>query len=589
MGLFVVAFGCLSSACAYVTMVCGDRWLARWVRVIEQAAEADEEVDTLFYASVYAALIALFVLMMLLTTKVFDFGAARAGDRLHLDCLTRILHAPLSWFEETPTGRIISRFTSDLASVDLKLSEYTDLFVQFTCTILALAINIVVIVPLMAPILPIAFCLFYLQYLACDRSNREIKRLANNAMSPILTNASEVVRSRTLLRVTQQTPFLLRRHHEYADGFRRLTYFSSSLFTWGIFSGSIISCVVATCTAACILGDTGRYDATLAALALTYSYILPFFLGTYSFIIAVVRTCLTSLERVLDYRGAGVAQELPWTLPSDSRRESWPTAGAVTFDDVTLVYRPGLPAALTSVSFHVAAGERIGIIGRTGAGKSSVLVVLLRLREVTAGRVLIDEEDVAKVGLQTLRRRLTVVPQNPLLMQGSVRLNLDPFSAEGDCRLAEVLEKVGLSAQLLDVDVGLSGRLLSAGEGQLISIARTLLRRTRIVVMDEPTSNVDVLADDAVQHAIREAYKGMTVLTIAHRLKTVMDSTRLLILEAGKVKEYGSPISLSSDPSSYLSALLRALPSEAAQALLEKAHSDTNSGHNGGQQVEEVK
>jgi len=426
----------------------------------------------------------------------------------------------------------------------------------------------------MTPVLLLAFYLFYVQYLACDRSNREIKRLANNAMSPILTNASEVVRSRALLRITQQTPILLSRHRQHVDSFVRLNYLSSTMYTWGVFSGSVISCAVATCTAAIILVDVGSYDATSAALALTYSYVLPFFLGTYSLIIVTVRTCLTSLERILDYRGAGVAQELPWKLPLDSRLESWPSAGEVTFTDVTLVYRPGLPAALTSVSFHVAGGERIGIIGRTGAGKSSILVVLFRLREVTAGEIRIDGENIAELGLHTLRKHLTVVPQDALLMQGTVRLNLDPFSLESDDRLAAVLEEVGLGARLLDVEVGLSGRLLSAGEGQLISIARTLLRGTRVVVLDEPTSNVDSVADDAIHHAIHEAYKGMTMLTIAHRLKTVMDSTRLLVLEAGQVREYDSPFRLASDPSSYLSTLLQALPPEAVQALLEKACPD---------------
>jgi len=288
-------------------------------------------------------------------------------------------------------------------------------------------------------------------------------------------------------------------------------------------------------------------------------------------ILTTLRTSLTALERILDYQGKGVEQEPAWELPRDASLADWPPQGRIEFRGVSLFYRPGLSPALDDVSFVLPAGHRVGIIGRTGAGKSSLMALLFRLWDPTMGSVLLDGVDISMVGLMTLRQSLVVVPQEPLLLQGTVRINLDPFSAFSDAELGHVLSTVSL-LKPLDTKVT-AGNGISAGESQLLALARTLLRghTARVVVCDEPTSNVDLSTDYSVQKALRAAYKYATVLTVAHRLETIMDNSLLLVLEEGRMLEFDSPLTLASNSSSYLAEMLGALCCARRQQLLELA------------------
>lgn len=557
----------LSCACAYTFMGLSDRWLAQWV--MEAHGGAGSAASSGGYAGVYLGLSLGYLVMMLLASFFFNEGSAHAGKALHCECLSHILHAPVSWFEETPSGRIISRFSTDLSLVDMQLIRMSDALVQFTLTLVVVVVMICIIVPLIIPAVVLAMAAFYLQYVAADRSQREIKRLANNAMSPVLTNVAEVIHARTLIRVMGYDDFFHRRHCGFADEFIRLNHLSSTVQNWSMLCGSLISSLITALTAVIVLAEAHRYEPTLAGLALTYSYLLPYFMMQYTSILGTVKVCLTALERLLEYRGEAVPQEAPWELLGDAGigANKWPSEGAVEFKDVVLVYRPGLPPALRGVSFCIAGGERVGVIGRTGAGKSSLMVLLFRVCEATSGQVLIDGVDVASVGLQTLRKRLTVVPQEPLLMAGTVRANLDPFGWHTDPELAEALYAAGLGKDLLDSEVGDSGRSISAGEAQLVSFARTLLRRTKVVVMDEPTSNIDAATDEKVQRVVRSAYAGSTLLTVAHRLETVIDGDRILVMDAGQVAEFAPAAELLADPKSHLSRLVQSLGPGAADRI----------------------
>mmetsp|Transcript_9396 Transcript_9396/g.20583 ORF Transcript_9396/g.20583 Transcript_9396/m.20583 type:complete len:329 (+) Transcript_9396:858-1844(+) len=323
-----------------------------------------------------------------------------------------------------------------------------------------------------------------------------------------------------------------------------------------------------------ILARADTYEPTLAALALTYSYLMPYFLMVYSAISSFLRNCLTALERVLEYRGEAVDQEQEWVLASDradSTLATWPQQGVVVFDRVTLVYRANLPPAITEISFTIQGGERVGIIGRTGAGKSSLLVLLFRIREPTSGAVLIDGRDVTSVGLQTLRKRMSVLPQEPLLLSGTVRENVDPFGEYREEDVRKALVTVGLGEELMDTQVGDSGKSISSGQAQLVGFARTILCKQKLVIMDEPTSNIDMNTDEAIQRVVRTAYSGATLLTIAHRLNTVIDSDRLLVMAEGRVAEFDAPARLLARPDSYLSGIVQGLGQGAAQRMVAKA------------------
>lgn len=235
----------------------------------------------------------------------------------------------------------------------------------------------------------------------------------------------------------------------------------------------------------------------------------------------------------------------------------WPTAGQITFDAVEMRYRPHLPLVLQDLSFEIQGGERVGCIGRTGSGKSSLLVVLFRIVEPSAGKVLVDGVDIAQVGLHRLRSSLSMIPQTPILFEGTVRLNLDPFGkSSGDAALASALRRAELGNLSLDAHVGGGGGSLSMGERQLLSFARCLLQNRKVVVLDEPTASVDLETDVKLQKLVRSAFRRCTLLCIAHRLQTVIDFDRLLVMNAGEKQALDTPKALLADLDSPLSRIV---------------------------------
>lgn len=291
---------------------------------------------------------------------------------------------------------------------------------------------------------------------------------------------------------------------------------------------------------------------------------------------------MNCVERVVYYSDT-VDQEPfePPAVGAVTPPPSWPARGAVEFRDYKMRYRPNTPLVLKGVSFRVRGGEKVGIVGRTGAGKSSIMVSLFRLiaNECHSGSILLDEVDVDRIGLSRLRPELAIIPQDPVMFSGTIRSNLDPvgeLKAEpggGDTLLWDVLAKVGLSEVVsrmpgrLDAPVSEFGENLSTGQRQLICLGRVLLRKCKVILMDEASSALDHASDMALQHAIRSTFGGCTVLTIAHRLNTIIASDKVLVLDGGTVAEFAHPHELLSDPSSQFSALVDEMGAETATAL----------------------
>jgi len=291
-------------------------------------------------------------------------------------------------------------------------------------------------------------------------------------------------------------------------------------------------------SAAFIILLVGSANPAELGLALTYAFMLPYFLQLWAQLAGMLKLGMTSLERLLQCMGDDLPQEPPWQSATDASLvgRGWPSQGTVTFSDVSLIYRPGLPAAVRHCSFEIPGGSKVGVVGRTGAGKSSLFVLLFRLVDAAEGKIMIDGENVSNIGLLTLRRGMAIIPQEALLLEGSVYANIDPFGEHKRENVLDVLAKVGLGG-LQDAEP----RHLSAGQRQLLQMARTLVRSVRLVVMDEPTSNVDPNTDALMQRLVRDELQGRTVITIAHRLDTVIDADRVLVMEKGNVAEYGRP------------------------------------------------
>ena len=278
----------------------------------------------------------------------------------------------------------------------------------------------------------------------------------------------------------------------------------------------------------------------------------------------------TSLERLLFYSSDFIPQEDSWRKP-ECDPPTFPTKGTIRFVDASLRYRPDLPEALRHIDLSIEAGERVAVVGRTGAGKSSLLTLLFRLNEPSTGYVEIDGYDVKTLGLLTLRESISVVPQEPLLMRGSVRTNLDPFDCIDDASLSQVLQNVGLNQSVLSQTDADASQILSGGERQMLSLARALLSNARIMVCDEPTSNVDMYNDRKIQDILRGhvVSKKCTLITLAHRLQTIADYDKVLVMDNGTMKEFDSPRTLLRDKNSVLySMAFRSGGDEMVQNLL---------------------
>jgi ABC-type multidrug transport system fused ATPase/permease subunit len=604
MGYVFTSFCLLATASCYGAMAWSDNWLAHWVD-----QKKDPALDDTPYAQFYGFICGLFFLLSQVGSISFAGAAVRASRSLHRQCLETLLHAPLGWYDDTPSGKILSRFSADLSTIDIHLPHYVDNVVQFALTLVVLALVLVALIPFVAIALVVSMPVFVFQTIAVERSNRSVKRMANEAMSPVLSTISECASGRSTIAVMRLQPFFTKRFHAQVDEFNRFNFVSSSLINWGMMVSYVVSMVISATTAALLIDKRAEYEDSIIGLSLTYSFLFPYYLLYFSFNYIQLMQYLLSLERLLEYcnlPGSAktsqvtdnntdarflVPQEPDWYLDTDPGSPAeWlhaaaaePTRagsggsdirGAIVFTDVSMSYKPHLPPALRGVSFSVAAREKVGIVGRTGAGKSTLTLLLFRIVEASSGTVVVDGRDVTALGLQTLRQCMGIIPQHPLLLAGSVKHNLDPFQRHSDAEVLGVMAKVGLGPALIDAEVGSGGSsALSAGQQQLVSFARLLLRRVAdpqrvpIVVMDEPTSNIDKATDATLQKLVRLELKDATVMTIAHRLHTVIDFNRVMVMGAGKVLEFGRPAALLEDTAGELSQMVAALGATAAAAL----------------------
>lgn len=290
------------------------------------------------------------------------------------------------------------------------------------------------------------------------------------------------------------------------------------------------------------------------AFASTMGLLLSYALNITSLLTGVLRLASLAENSFNAVERVGTYIELPSEGPDivDDNRPppGWPSAGSIRFEDVVLRYRPELPPVLHGISFTISPSDKVGIVGRTGAGKSSMLNALFRIVELERGRIFIDDCDISKFGLTDLRKVLGIIPQSPVLFSGTVRFNLDPFNEHNDADLWEALERAHLKDVIrrnslgLDAEVSEAGENFSVGQRQLLSLSRALLRRSKILVLDEATAAVDVRTDALIQKTIREEFKSCTMLIIAHRLNTIIDCDRILLLDAGQVVEFDTPETL---------------------------------------------
>ncbi|XP_022879360.1 ABC transporter C family member 2-like isoform X2 [Olea europaea var. sylvestris] len=551
--------------------VSSSTWLSYWT----EQSHSDTH-GPIFYNLIYSILSFCQVLVTFVNSFWLITSSLYAARSLHNAMLNSILRAPMVFFHTNPLGRIINRFAKDLSDIDRNVAPFANMFLNQVAQLIStfVLIGIVSTMSLWA-ILPL-IVLFYIAYLYYQSTAREVKRLDSITRSPVYAQFGEALNGLSTIRAYKAYDRMANINGKSMDNNVRFTLVNMSGNRWLAIRLETVGGLMIWLTATFAVMQNGRAE-NQEAFASTMGLLLSYALNITSLLTAVLRLASIAENSLNAVERVGTYIELPSEAPAvieDSRPPpGWPSAGSIQFDDVVLRYRPELPPVLHGISFTISPSDKVGIVGRTGAGKSSMLNALFRIVELEKGRILIDDCDIGKFGLTDVRKVLGIIPQSPVLFSGTVRFNLDPFNEHNDADLWEALERAHLKDAIrrnslgLDAQVSEAGENFSVGQRQLLSLARALLRRSKILVLDEATAAVDVRTDALIQKTIREEFKSCTMLIIAHRLNTIIDCDRILLLDAGQVVEYDTPEMLLQNVESAFSKMVQSTGAANAEYL----------------------
>ncbi|KAJ2497314.1 hypothetical protein GGH96_005197 [Coemansia sp. RSA 1972] len=555
---------------ASVSNICANMWLKHWASSntgtdLNLAPFNSTAVHSVFYyLFIYGGLGLLGASMSSLQSLLlWTRCSIRASTKIHQNMLHSVLRSPMSFFDTTPIGRILNRFSSDLQRCDEILPRSVSRMVNTIVSVVSAVVVIGLSTPLMLVLmLPLAMVYRYLQQ-RCLRSSRELQRLDSTTRSPIFAHFQESIGGVPTIRAYNQQPRFVYENELRIGRNMRAFYTRFSLNCWLSLRIEMLGNTVILGTTLLAIGSVhyfGYGDAGLVGLAVTYAldFITSLNWSVHNY--ADIANSMVQLERVIEY--AELPSEAPEVIEDRRPAASWPAQGMVEFKDYSTRYREGLDLVLKGLSFRVLPNQKVGIVGRTGAGKSSLTLALFRVIEAAGGQILIDGEDIAKYGLFDVRSKLSIIPQDPVLFAGTVRENLDPFNSYSDQEIWRALEYARLADfirtkdERLEFMVTQSGENFSVGQRQLICLARALLKRAKVLVLDEATAAIDNATDAIIQESIRKEFKNCTVLTIAHRLNTIIDSNMILVVDGGRLAEYDAPQNLLENKNSLFAKLV---------------------------------
>ncbi|CDQ79812.1 unnamed protein product [Oncorhynchus mykiss] len=523
-------------------------WLSLWA---DEPIVNGTQVDTDMKLAVYGALGFAQGIAIFGTTVAISVGGIIASRHLHMDLLKNVLHSPMSFFETTPSGNLLNRFAKEIDAIDCMIPDGLKMMLGYLFKLMEVCIIVMLATPFAAVvILPLAILYAFVQsfYVA---TSCQLRRLESVSRSPIYTHFNETVQGASVIRAFGEQHRFIVQANKRVD-FNQTSYFPRFVATrWLAVNLEFVGNGVVL--AAAILSVMGKDTLSPGIVGLAVSHSLQV-TGILSWIVRSwtdVENNIVSVERVKEY--ADTAKEAVWTVEGSSLPLAWPQTGTIEFQDYGLQYRKGLDWALKGITLKIQEKEKVGIVGRTGAGKSSLALGIFRILEAAKGAIYIDGVNIAEIGLHDLRSRITIIPQDPVLFSGSLRMNLDPFDTYTDEEIWSSLELAHLKnfvsnlPDKLNYECSEGGENLSLGQRQLVCLARALLRKTKILVLDEATAAVDLETDTLIQSTIRQQFEDCTVLTIAHRLNTIMDYTRVIVMDKGHISEMDSPTNLISN------------------------------------------
>ncbi|XP_025007572.2 ATP-binding cassette sub-family C member 2 isoform X2 [Gallus gallus] len=539
---FCVAMSYVGEYAAYVGT---NLWLSAWTDDAERYRNETYPVQQRdLRIGVFGALGVSQALFLFLATILSSHGAMRASRIVHEQLLSNILRVPMSFFDTTPTGRIVNRFAKDIFTVDetipMSFRSWLNCFMGIISTLLMIALATpfftVVIVPLGI------FYYFVLRFYIS--TSRQLRRLDSVTRSPIYSHFGETVSGLSVIRAYGHQQRFLQQNERTMDINQKSVYSWIVSNRWLAIRLEFVGSLVVFFSALLAVISRNSLEGGIVGLSVSSALNVTQTLNWLVRVSSELETNIVAVERVHEY--TKVKREAPWV--TDKRPpHSWPSKGEIQFVDYKVRYRPELELVLQGITCSIGSTEKVGVVGRTGAGKSSLTNCLFRVLEAAGGKIIIDGLDIATIGLHDLRQNLTIIPQDPVLFTGTLRMNLDPFDQYTDEEVWKALELAHLKAYVQELPerlqhvVSEGGENLSVGQRQLVCLARALLRKAKILILDEATAAVDLETDHLIQTTIRSAFADCTVLTIAHRLHTIMDSNRVMVMHAGKIVEFDSP------------------------------------------------
>ncbi|KAJ3194255.1 hypothetical protein HK101_003141 [Irineochytrium annulatum] len=574
-----------------------DLWLTFWV-----SRQFNGWSDSGYIAGLGVLSVAQFALVITVTLTV-TLACLRGSRAMHSKVLASILRAPMSFFDTTPIGRIISRFSRDFSETDRMLPRGFQSVMEIILGICGTLALILYAVPWVGFLIVILVPM-YAVFLKIFRSSmRELKRLESNLRSPLYSYINEMLTGISTVRAYGAEGRFIETQEHLQNKANRPTYIKNTVDSWmSIRAETSVAFLILIMS---IVGLSTKYvnihlvilqvanltpfsvNTSLLGLALSYALTLTALLNILLRNMADLESRMNCVERITHY--TRIAQEAPTEATAANGlvkpSASWPENGEVNFTNVTLRYRPELEPVLHGLTFNIRAGEKVGVIGRTGAGKSSIIAAIFRMVE-PSGTITIDGVDVSKIGLSDLRTKVAIIPQTPILFEGTLRSNLDPLGRHDDATIWAVLRRCSLGdavtrlAHKLEAPVSESGENFSVGERQLLCLGRAMLARCKVLLIDEATASVDRETDNYIQKVLREDFEGQTIICIAHRLLTLVDYDRVLVLDHGRIVEFDAPHVLLSNPDSAMSALV-ANTGSADAALIRKLAAESFNARKG--------
>lgn len=561
--LLLVALVCVLFAANQGARLGSDFWLTGWSeasRDINVTVPASQDELAWGYLMGYLGLSVFCIVLSLVTNMSAQLVSLRSVKVFHNNMIDNIVQCPMRFFDSNPIGRIINRFSSDMGVIDKKLPVTLPVLLRFLMLCLSAILVDVCVTPYFLIVVVFVVAVYYYIQSFFRHSSRELQRLDSITKSPVFSHFSETLSGLSTIRAYREESRFVERMNDHINDNNLAFIMVNCANCWlGIsldyLGGVILFLATVSSLTAAIMGTTST---SFVGIAMTYTLLVPIYLNWLVRQVSNVEMYMSSVERVNKYCNLPIERvSSPVDVPLD-----WPSKGEVRFEKVTMTYEAGLDPILRNVSVTIAPGEKVGICGRTGSGKSSLVMSLFKMVPISEGKIFVDDIDISMVPCDVLRSRLAIIPQEPILFSGTIRQNLDPKRAHTDEELWNVLEKAHLKEIVvlyggLDGEVTEEGSNFSIGQKQLFCFARALLQPSKVLILDEATSSLDANLDNLIQETVLNEWADSTVLAIAHRVTGLLNFDKIIVLEAGHIVESGSPAELKQKRGSIFMSLLK--------------------------------